>query len=93
LPLFSTCIQTKTKAPVNGMTTIRPAIDGNFFQIPVARRIMTKLKIIFIKICMNIFCCPTTNSAAAVCVCWNGLLGSLLLCSAIVSVRHCIVCR
>jgi len=54
LPLFSKCIQTRTMAPVRGMTAIRPATDGNFFAIPVATRMMTKLRAVLIRICMKV---------------------------------------
>ncbi len=54
-PLFSRYIYTMTKAPVRGMTPTRPAVDGSFFPIAVATRMMATLRIIFSKICMNIF--------------------------------------
>lgn len=55
LPLFSKYTHTKTKAPVSGMTAMRPADDGNFFAIPVATKIMTRLITAFSKICINVF--------------------------------------
>ena len=56
-PLFSKYTHTKTKAPVNGMTAIRPAIDGIFFAIPVAMKIIIKLIDALIRICMIISPC------------------------------------
>lgn len=54
LPLFSRYIHTRTNAPVRGMTPTRPAVDGNFFPIAVATRMMATLKTIFNKICINV---------------------------------------
>ena len=52
-PLFSRYIHTRTKAPVRGMTPTRPAVDGSFFPIAVATRMMATLRITFSKICMS----------------------------------------
>jgi len=52
-PLFSIYIQMRTKAPVRGMTPTRPAVDGSFFPIPVATRMIATLKTTFSNICIN----------------------------------------
>lgn len=51
-PLFSRCIHTRMRAPVSGMTPIRPAVDGSFFPIAVAARITTTLMTTLIRMCM-----------------------------------------
>jgi hypothetical protein len=43
---------------VRGMTPTRPAVDGSFFPMAVATRMMVMLRIIFSKNCTNLvfFC-------------------------------------
>ncbi|MFO7970500.1 MAG: hypothetical protein R6U40_01980, partial [Desulfobacterales bacterium] len=52
-PLFSRYIQTSTRAPVSGITPIRPAVEGNLLPTAVATRIIIKLIAILSRICIN----------------------------------------
>lgn len=79
-PLFSTYIHTRTRAPVSGMTPIRPAVDGNFFPTAVAIRMMTTLRTTLITICIVYFLVQRLSSPAALvrsgkAVRWSALLG------------------
>ena len=51
-PLFSRYTHTRTRAPVRGITPMRPAMEGNFFPIPVAMKITARLSTAFIRICI-----------------------------------------
>jgi len=51
-PLFSRYSQTSTRAPVRGMTPIKPAAEGIRLPIAVAKRIIATLKTTLIKSCI-----------------------------------------
>ena len=52
-PWFSKYTQARTKAPVKGITPIKPATEGNRLAAKVARRIIATLSEILIKSCIE----------------------------------------